>query len=140
MHFNCYADEDFNSNSSAAGPSKRKRESSAKPSSKPYYRPLKKSSLLYEFKNNMRANFFCITTTTEGPVECKNCGKLYKINGATCKRHMELCGVAEPRTFPCQLCEKKYSRKHNLQRHLIEVHCIEPSQLANYGAGIHFTT
>ena len=68
----------------------------------------------------------------EGALKCDECKRFFK-SGRFLQRHLQYCGK-EP-AFSCPICNYRAARKQTLQQHLLCVHKINPSQLADYGVG-----
>jgi len=71
------------------------------------------------------------------PYKCDQCGRTYMREDALASHLKTECGVNP--SFDCPRCDKRFKLKGNMKRHLIEIHQIESSQLADFGLGIsHF--
>jgi len=65
------------------------------------------------------------------PFKCEKCERTYKTKGSL-GSHKKVCG--RDLSFSCAQCDYRSSEKHHLRRHLTNVHGVERSQLASYGA------
>lgn len=65
-----------------------------------------------------------IDSVVPDPLICPNdCGKMYygQTRKGSLTRHLKLaCGV--PKKFSCLLCNKKFSRKDNARKHVVNIH------------------
>jgi len=71
------------------------------------------------------------------PFKCEKCEGTFKSKDSLYHHKKLVCEVAK--SFSCVKCDYRTARKYNLREHLMKVHDVEPSQLANFGAdkGIH---
>ncbi len=72
----------------------------------------------------------CVRPTL--PFKREKCERTYKSKDSL-GRHKKICGVKP--SFSCSLCDYRTKVKFSLRTHLIHVHGVDRSQLANFGAG-----
>ncbi len=68
------------------------------------------------------------------PLKCRKCEQSYKLKSSLISHSKYSCGT-EPQ-FSCTQCGHKFTRKDNLQTHLIKIHKIDRKQLDQHRAGI----
>jgi len=67
------------------------------------------------------------------PYKCDQCGRTYMREDTLASHLKSECGVKP--SFDCPRCDKRFMRKGDMKRHLVEIHQVEPSQLAAFGLG-----
>lgn len=72
-------------------------------------------------------------TAKKGPFQCSNCKRSYQQKSSLTSHLKFECGAEAQ--FPCTMCECRFKRKPNLQRHLITIHQVDRNQLDKHGAG-----
>jgi len=65
------------------------------------------------------------------PFKCEKCERTYKTKDSL-YNHKRVCGL-DP-SFSCAKCDYRTAHNHHMRRHLTNVHNVERSQLASFGA------